>query len=304
MIDRLESLERLGRLHQSGVLSDEEFAAEKKRILSGGGAPEEQAAAPVAAAPAAPEDAREAAAAAEPRGEPAGAPAIWLRRNRRPLGAAAAAALLFGGYFAYATVQDLQEASAKGAGRSKSGRAAPAASAGKDEDGAADVARGGATGGRGEEIAWIAFEEAKSCSPGPELRAVAEDMWGREAASGSAVRATMRLPGGGEPAALQVQRVAVENARTAPVAAQVAVVGAWRGLGVTGIRTVAWPGSEVRSLQIRFADPPAAVRRALGEAGFELAEVGEQRSTASGERSVAIGVEAIAGGAALTCVRG
>jgi Short C-terminal domain len=34
MHDRLTSLERLARIRESGVLSDEEFAAEKERILS------------------------------------------------------------------------------------------------------------------------------------------------------------------------------------------------------------------------------------------------------------------------------
>jgi hypothetical protein len=31
--ERLEQLERLGKLHETGVLSDEEFAEEKTRIL-------------------------------------------------------------------------------------------------------------------------------------------------------------------------------------------------------------------------------------------------------------------------------
>ncbi len=34
---RLQRLERLGELHQKGILTDEEFAAEKARVLSGGG---------------------------------------------------------------------------------------------------------------------------------------------------------------------------------------------------------------------------------------------------------------------------
>jgi hypothetical protein len=38
--DRLEQLERLGRLKESGVLDDEEFAAQKRRILSGADEPE------------------------------------------------------------------------------------------------------------------------------------------------------------------------------------------------------------------------------------------------------------------------
>ena len=32
---RLQRLERLGSLHEKGVLTDEEFAAEKSRLLSG-----------------------------------------------------------------------------------------------------------------------------------------------------------------------------------------------------------------------------------------------------------------------------
>jgi hypothetical protein len=31
--DRLSELERLGRLHEQGVLTDEEFAAEKARLV-------------------------------------------------------------------------------------------------------------------------------------------------------------------------------------------------------------------------------------------------------------------------------
>jgi Short C-terminal domain len=39
---RLERLERLGRLREQGVLSDEEFAAEKARALGNGTPPEPQ----------------------------------------------------------------------------------------------------------------------------------------------------------------------------------------------------------------------------------------------------------------------
>jgi hypothetical protein len=286
MADRLEALERLARLHAAGALSDDEFAAEKRKILEGGVLPPEPV--PIAA-PAPPAQAVPPAVSAVGAGDTR---AEWMQRHRWPL-AAAGAALLFGGYFAYATVQDLRQAVPAD---EKAARA--------DSKGTAKGRGGTAPVGAADDIAWLSFEDSKSCSPGPELRALVEDMAGRQPAEGETAETTIRLPGGGEPVPLQVRRIAVEGARTAPVAAQVETTGGWRGLDVRALRTVAWPGGQVRSLQIRFGNPPGEVRRALTEAGFELAAVGELRNTTAGDRGVALGIEEITGGAALTCLRG
>jgi hypothetical protein len=103
---------------------------------------------------------------------------------------------------------------------------------------------------------------------------------------------------------LRIERLAVEGSRDAPIAAQVDVPGTWRGLSVRALRTVTWPQSQVRSLQIRFASSPGEVRRALTHAGFELGPVGDIRKGTAGEHSVAFRIEEISEGAALTCVRG
>jgi hypothetical protein len=208
----------------------------------------------------------------------------WARRHRWPL-AAVAAALLVGGYFAYAATLDVRDASS-----GEAEKADPQA-----ENGNAQAAAAGT-----DLSAWLAFEEPKSCAPSAELRALLENMWGRQPGESGA---TIDVPGSSAPQPIRIERIALEGARNAPVAAQVETPGSWRGLAVRAVRTLSWPESEVRSFQIRFASPPGDVRRALNDAGFELPAPGEQRNDSGGDRAVSIGIEEIAGGAALTCAR-
>jgi Short C-terminal domain len=273
MTDRFEALEKLGRLHESGILSDEEFAAEKKRILEG----TRETAPPVLTA------------AAESRVAP-GEGGSWLGRNRWAA-AGGAAALLIGGYLSYAVLLDVNGAEGP----------EPKKNAAVEQRQQLPAA------GRGELAALLQFDDPGNCEIGGELRALVETLAGREppAGGGPASATPVRLVGIAEPVTPRIERVAVEGSGQPPVVVQLGLSGGWNGLNVRELRTIRWPGTRASSLQIRFSEPPEQVRRALNERGFNLPAVGELRNAeGSGGRLVAIVVEEVSGGGALTCLRG
>lgn len=295
MLDRVEALERLARLHASGALSDDEFSFEKKRILEG----------PVDSAAPALSLAKPGAEVASPAAEPPPAALpdqampgwrIWLARHRWIVGGLAAA-LAIGAVAAWAILLDLNDAAAPSARRQKAQEKAQA-SRGKAPAAAAEAGADGPS-----LAALLQFDDPARCGAGTNLRNLIQALAARQPGSGAG--AAIDIAGAGEPVVPRVERVAVEGAQSAPVVAQVDLAGTWHGLSVRGVRTVTWPGSRASSLQIRFGDMPERVRQSLNEQGFNLSAVGALRNAqGDGDQPVALGVEAISDGAALTCIRG
>jgi putative oligomerization/nucleic acid binding protein len=278
MIEKLEALERLGRLHESGVLSDDEFQQAKKRIL----------------------ESVEADSAAQAVAEtPVERPSRWgewrSRARSHPfLVAGVATALLLGIGAAYLIVLDLNDARPAA---DQEQRRAP-------KSGAGAPARTAERSGR-DLHAFLEFEEPRKCGLGSALRSAVEAMTaGRADAAGSSAAPTIRVAGLERAVPAEVKQVSVGGPNERAAVARLPLEGVWHGLQVRELRTVSWPGTRISSVQIRFREPVEQVRRALNAQQFDLPAVGETRADADAERIVAIGIEQAGEGSALTCIRG
>ena len=267
MVEHLEVLERLARLRENGVLSDEEFAAEKKRILEGA-------------------DWRQPDKVTLGKSPAPGRFGAWLRKRRWAL-AGGAGALAVGGLLAYLILLDVNDA----------------AIAEKDGNAVAPKAKDGDEEGSGRDLtSLIAFNDPAKCVSGEALRTLVGEMAARQPGG---TPAPVEVPGTDERLSPGVRNMSVEGSRTGAVVAQLPLDGTWQGLRVTALRTVSWPGTEIRTMQLRFNATPDQARRILNEQRFELPPVGETRRAAlDGNRVALLGVEDVPGGAALTCVTG
>lgn len=267
VIEHLEVLERLARLRESGVLSDEEFAAEKKRILEGA-------------------DWRQPDRVSLEKRPPRDRFGAWLRTHRWPV-AGAAGALAVGGVLAYLILLDVNDAAIAKEGENEVGTNL----AESDEE----------AGGR-DLTALLAFNDPAKCVSGEALRTLIGEMAGRQA---EGTPAPIELPGTDEQLTPGIRNMSVEGSRTGAVVAQLPLAGTWQGLRVTALRTVSWPGTDVRVMQLRFNATPDQARHILNEQRFDLPAVGETRRAAlDGNKVALLGVEEVPGGAALTCVTG
>jgi hypothetical protein len=267
MIEHLEVLERLARLRESGVLTDEEFAAEKKRVLEGA-------------------DWRQPDKVSLDKPAAPGGFGAWPR-NRRWALAGATGAIAVGGLLAYLILLDVNDAAIA----EKDGNRASSKLETQDED----------ASGR-DLAALLTFNDPAKCVPGEALRSLVGEMAARQP---SGTSAPIELPGTDEPVTPGVRAMSVEGSRTGAVVAQLPLDGSWRDLSVTALRTISWPGTEIRAMQLRFNATPDEARRILNEQRFDLPAVGETRRVAlDGNKIALVGVEEIPGGAALTCVSG
>jgi hypothetical protein len=265
MGDPLEILERLGRLHAEGILSDQEFAEQKSRVLGAG-------------------------LESPPPAPPASGPS-WLSRNKW-LAGGVGAALAVGGLFAVLAVSDL-----RGSAPSK---AAAATNAAADAEAPVKVTMAPTEAGGNDLHALLAFDDPAKCGLAQEFKSLTGTLAARQPGGNAD---PVRLAGLSQPVTPGVERMMVEGNKATPVVAQLPIQGAWHGLRVTDVRTVTWPDSNLRSIQIRLADPAAETLRILNEKQFNLSAVNQARTVSLGNgRWVAIGVEDVGGGSALTCV--
>ena len=271
IIEHLDVLERLARLRESGVLSEEEFAAEKKRILEGA-------------------DWHQPDKVSLEKGAAPNRFGAWLRKRRWAV-AAGAGALAVGGLLAYLILLDVNDAAVA----EKDGNAAGAKAKDVDEEANEDAS------GR-DLTTLLAFNDPAKCISGENLRALIGEMAGRQPGGTSS---PIEVAGTDERLLPGVRSMSVEGSRTGAVVAQLPLDGTWQGLRVTALRTVSWPGTEIRTMQLRFNATPDQARRILNEQRFELPPVGETRRAAlDGNQVALLGVEEVPGGAALTCVTG
>jgi hypothetical protein len=264
--ERLDALERLARLQQSGLLTPAELAAEKERILGGSGAP--GAATPAIATPAA-----EPAPPAEP-----GRVGKAVRRHKW-LFAGVAAGLLLTAFLVYLILARPAQSPAVGRGKAKPAEAAavePVAASGVD---LADLLDGG----------------PGTCAFGARLRSIVGEL-------GATPRSrALSVPGFEAPITARVAELRPEGASSSAIALDLPISGQWHGLQVTRIRLVNWRESSIFSVQVQFSDLSERVRSRLNSAGFRLPETGRLRQFELGNVDGSIGVEALTNGTALTC---
>ena len=158
-MDRLETLERLARLHQQGVLTDEELAAEKAKLL----APDEPSAAPPPS---------------RTPGELLSAAANRIGKKGALIAGAAAAALFGGAWMAGTVTNDIAAFSGPAENSSDAAEKAPAAP---------DVNLGQV----------LRFSAASSCTPSEGLQEIVDKM--TDYARSGAKPAEIRVAGYEEP---------------------------------------------------------------------------------------------------------
>lgn len=264
--ERLDALERLARLQQSGLLTPAELAAEKERILGGSSGAG-------VAAPAMPAPVPEPALPAEP-----GQLGRAVRRHKWLL-AGAAAALLLSAFLVYLILARPEQGPAVGRAKGKpaeSAAAEPALASGLD---LADLLDGG----------------PGTCAFGARLRSIVGEI------GATPPSRALSVPGFEAPITARAAELRPEGASSSAIALDLPIAGQWHGLQVTRIRLVNWRDASISSVQVQFSDLSERVRGRLNSAGFRLPETGRLRQFELGNVDGSIGVEALANGTALTC---
>jgi hypothetical protein len=266
MTDPFDALERLARLRDQNVLSDEEFAAEKARILKGLVHPGD--------APA------------------AGTRPFPLLRGFGPNGwipAGIAAALAGGAVLAFFVWSDIDSAST----REREG----------EGDGARRnvVAKSAST--RPVSLATvIKFANGATCAPSEGFGEVISQMRAAAGVQNAAADSAIRLLGVEE--AIVPEVIRSESGALPVTLVQIQVEGDWNGLHLRAVKTAIWGTKDVSTLQLRFSEPAEQTRSLLRQLGFKLDKIGELAAVegADGGYSM-VGVEALDEGSALTCAR-
>lgn len=265
MTDPLDALERLARLRDQGVLSDEEFAREKARILQGLA----QTVAPPTAA-----------------GDRLG---TFLRRlgSTKWVTAGLAAALVGGAVLAFFVWSDIDNASTREPSGNGTGRKVAGKSASVSPASPATVIR---------------FEDSANCAPSEGLGEVIAQMKSAATVRNAAADSPIRLLGFQEMLSPDVKR---SDSGSGPVTlVQIPVEGDWNGLRLRAVKTSIWGERDVSTLQLLFSDPAEQARSMLRQLGFKVGRVGELTAVDSpGGGYAMVGVEAVDGGSALTCAR-
>jgi hypothetical protein len=262
MDDRLEALERLARLRESGLLSEVELAAEKARILGDGPAP------PRPASP---------SFHSLPRENPG-----FVSRHRWAL-AGGGGAILLTAFLVYIVFTLPPAAVGKEPARNETASVLP--------EGTPDlgVLLQGApsTCGFGDEVRAILRNAIPTELPVGETRtASAIDVPGFP----EPIAPRVRKLAGTTAAAPQATIV------------DLLTPGSWHGLRVIRLRAVSWSGGQIGAVHVRFAERAARVREVLNRAGFNVPPTGQLRSLDGEGRSVEMGIEAVPGaGTALIC---
>lgn len=266
MRDRLESLERLARLRESGLLTSDELEAEKRRIL------EEADAAVVSRSP-------------DPFSRGLAAANAALRR--RPwvftaiVGGTIVTALLI---TVVLTGPELPGGPGKRTGQKEAPKGQPEAVMSR----------------------LATFDDLLAGSPVNcgFADSVIEGFMAldRPGAEGGG-DAPFRLPDFNGPLELRRASLRAGDNGGEVRLLETATAGQWHGLRVLRLRVTTWPAGGPVAVQIRFQDRPQRVAERLSSIGFSFEPPGQLKSFQTGHQNYALGLEALGEGAALTCSR-